>query len=81
MEGRIPLSGMQVVTHIHREENVNQDSIEIGTPGKGGTIKVHFNADDPADAKRRIENALKVRGYAADLLNGISAGQGVREVG
>jgi hypothetical protein len=37
------------------------DSIEIGTPSKGGCVKVHFDAGDLVDAQRRIENAVNAR--------------------
>lgn len=37
------------------------DSIVIGTPGKGGEIKVYFNADDLAGAQKRIENVVNAR--------------------
>lgn len=47
------------------------DYIEIGTPGKGGVLKINFNADDLAGAQRRIENAVNARAY---LLAKLSAG-------
>ena len=57
------------VTHIHRQEGpIFQDSIEIGTPGKGGSLKIYFNAADVEDAKTRVRNAFLVRDYAQDLL-------------
>lgn len=36
------------------------DSIEIGTPGKGGCVKVYFNASNKEEAKNRIENAIEL---------------------
>lgn len=43
------------------ERSIFQDSIEVGTPAKGGAIKVYFNADDMAGAQRRIQNAVDLR--------------------
>lgn len=37
------------------------DSIEIGTPGKGGNIKVYFDASDLTGAQKRIENVVTAR--------------------
>ena len=56
--------------HVHRDENRNTDSIEIGTPGKGGVLKIYLNTDDPDAAVRRIEAAFSLRQYAQDLAEG-----------
>lgn len=56
--------------HVHRDEDRNTDSIEIGTPGKGGVLKVYLNTDDPEAAVRRIETAFSLRQYAQDLAEG-----------
>jgi hypothetical protein len=42
----------------------NPDSIELGTPSKGGAIKVYGNFDKPEDFKKKIDNSIKVRQYA-----------------
>lgn len=58
----------QTVTHIHRQEGpLFQDSVEIGTPSKGGALKIYFNAADPEDAKKRVSNAFQVRVFAQEL--------------
>lgn len=46
----------------------NPDSLEIGTPGKGGAIKVYgnFSRQDEFDAK--IRSAVERRKLAAQLL-------------
>lgn len=44
---------------VHKTEH--SDSITIGTPGKGGEIKVYFNASDLSEAEKRIDNAVQVR--------------------
>jgi hypothetical protein len=45
-----------------------QDSIEIGTPSKGGALKVYFNADNKEEAEKRIVNAFEVRKRAQELM-------------
>lgn len=68
------MPGPSEVRHIHRNEGpVFQDSIEIGTPAKGGALKVYFNAADTADAKIRVQNAFLVRDYANTLLDRANA--------
>lgn len=47
----------------------NPDSIEIGTAGKGGAIKVYGNYDNADAFKLKIDNALMVREYANSKLN------------
>lgn len=47
------------------------DSIEIGTPGKGGCLKIHFDAGNLAEAQQRIDTAVQVRHY---LLMRLAAG-------
>jgi len=40
------------------------DSIELGTPSKGGVLKVYFDSAKPEDAKLRIDNATDILNYA-----------------
>jgi len=47
-----------------------QDSIEIGTPGKGGVIKVYGDFGLPEEFEKRIREAVCLRKMAADLLEG-----------
>lgn len=54
--------------HIHISED--PDSIEVGTPGKGGCIKVYGNFRDPAGFREKIKAAHALRQYAAELLAG-----------
>ena len=59
-----------VVLHVHRQEGPQfSDSIEIGSPSKGGAIKVYVDISMPGDAKRRLENAFAVRAHAQRLLS------------
>jgi hypothetical protein len=42
-------------------ENVEEkDSIEIGTPGKSGVVKVYCNFSKPVEAKVKISNAIDI---------------------
>jgi hypothetical protein len=47
------------------------DSITIGTPGKGGEIKVYFDSGNLSEAQTRIDNAVTARQH---LLNRLMAG-------
>ena len=48
----------------HKEAEKLQDSIEIGTAGKGGAIKVYGDFSKPEEFKAKIDNAIKLRIYA-----------------
>jgi len=37
---------------------VSQDSIEIGTPAKGGSLKVYGNLDNEKDFESRLSKGL-----------------------
>jgi hypothetical protein len=45
------------------------DSIELGTPSKGGVLKVYFDSSKPEDAKARISNAAEILNYAITAKN------------
>ena len=47
-----------------------QDSIEIGTPGKGGAMKIYGAFADPAGFEARIREAVRLRKMASDLMEG-----------
>jgi hypothetical protein len=53
---------------IQRYINDNPDSLEIGTPSKGGAVKVYGNFDNPEGFKAKIDNAMQVRAHAQALL-------------
>jgi hypothetical protein len=55
--------------HIHKTDHSadRPDSIEIGTPSKGGTLKVYFDASKPAEADLLIAQAVKIHQTAAAL--------------
>ena len=52
------------------EGPVFQDSIEIGTPGKGGAIKVYGDFSQPDEFEKRIQDAVRLRKMTADLMEG-----------
>lgn len=54
--------------HIHISQD--PDSIEIGTPGKGGAVKIYGNFLDPEGFRAKIKAAYELRQYAAELLTG-----------
>jgi len=47
-----------------------QDSIEIGTPGKGGALKIYGDFSQPDEFEKRIRDAVRLRKMTADLLEG-----------
>ena len=60
-----------VMPEVITTRQLYPDSIIIGTPGKGGEIKVHFDSGNLSEAEQRIDNAVKARRY---LLNKLAAG-------
>lgn len=53
---------MEEQTIIYKTER--PDSLEIGTPSKGGVLKVYFNAADKEQGKMLVDNALAVLKHA-----------------
>lgn len=53
---------------VHKTIDDCKDSIEIGTPGKGGAVKVYVDFADPEAAMRKISHAFEVRRQAAQML-------------
>ena len=47
-----------------------QDSIEIGTPGKGGAIKVYGDFSQLDEFENRIRDAVRLRKMTVDLMEG-----------
>ena len=54
-----------------RNINDNPDSLEIGTPSKGGAIKIYGHFNEPEKFKVKIENAKLVREFAQAQLGGV----------
>ena len=48
-----------------------QDSREIGTPGKGGAVKIYGDFADPAGFEARILEAVRLRKMASDMMGGV----------
>jgi hypothetical protein len=67
--------------HIHKTDRSGDrpDSIEIGTPSKGGTLKVYFDANRPEDANALVARAIEIHQKAAALF--ADSGIAKREVG
>jgi hypothetical protein len=42
----------------------SKDSLEIGTAGKGGCIKIYGNFSEPETFKKKIDTAVDMRCYA-----------------
>ena len=57
----------EVITH----RTLHPDSLTVGTPGKGGEIKVYFDSGDLSEAERRIDIAVQMR---QRLLNRLTEG-------
>lgn len=53
---------------IQKIVNENPDSVEIGTPSKGGAIKVYGNFSDKDTFKAKIVAAREVRDFARSLM-------------
>lgn len=49
---------------IARHINDNPDSLEIGTPSKGGAIKIYGSFDNPEEFKVKVDKAMEVRLHA-----------------
>jgi hypothetical protein len=58
----------QIIRNIHENKENRPDSLEIGTPGKGGAVKITFNAShSAAETATLIDNAFEARAYAKKL--------------
>jgi len=54
----------------HRSGQIDTLTLEIGTPGKGGVVKVRGDADDPEQFMRRVKTAYAMKDYASEFQNG-----------
>ena len=52
----------QLITHE------NNDSLEIGTPGKGGVIKVFGDFGDKEKFEKKLRTAMEMRDLAKTLM-------------
>jgi hypothetical protein len=55
--------------HIHKTDHSGDrpDSIEMGTPSKGGTLKVYFDASRPVEADTLVARAIEIHQKAIAL--------------
>ena len=53
---------------ISRHIDESPDTLEIGTPGKGGALKIKGDFNKPKDFKMKIDNAVEARKYAQAAL-------------
>lgn len=60
---------MEVYVYVSRKTE-NSDSIEIGTPGKGGAVKVYGDFANPDEFQKKVRAAYELRNYAAELMGG-----------
>jgi len=71
---------VSIIKHITVQETpIFQDSIEIGTPGKKGAVKVYFDSSHPADAERRIRTALELREMTWEIMETGSSGRSFQD--
>lgn len=57
--------------HIdHESVNKSPDSLEIGTPGRGGVIKVYGDYSNPEQFKAKLDQAIQLKAYANTKLYG-----------
>lgn len=54
--------------HVHRHISERQDYIILGTPGKNGELRIHFDAGDLNDSYRRVDVAVQVRAHLLERL-------------
>tara|TARA_Y100000310_G_C20688055_1_gene820366 strand:+ start:1311 stop:1493 length:183 start_codon:yes stop_codon:yes gene_type:complete len=56
---------------IHKQVNDLPDSMEIGTPSKGGAVKIYCNFSDEEGTKLKIEKAFKARKILQEKANDV----------
>ena len=54
------------IRHIHTDSGKLQDSLSIGTPAKGGEIKVYTDFKDVEGTRDKILKAIEARKFAND---------------
>jgi hypothetical protein len=57
-----------VFASVRRVINDNPDSIEIGTPAKGGAVKIYGDFNKPEEFEVKVANAERVKRYAQERL-------------
>jgi len=59
-----------VLEYKHYHISEDPDSIEVGTPGKGGCIKIYGDFRNVDAFREKVRAAYEIRRYAAELLTG-----------
>ena len=63
------------VEHIVTKDKVFQDSITLGTPSRGGEIKVYGDYNNPEEFQRKINVALQLRETTNQRMYGSGSGE------
>ena len=58
------------MTEVITSRTLYPDSIEIGTPGKGGCIHIFFDSGNLTEAQQRIDNVVAIRQHLLSKLAG-----------
>lgn len=66
--GQICPTLMDALKAISEDDGELLDSVEVGTPSKGGALKVYFNAANKEDAEKRLRNGNDMRKLAQELI-------------
>jgi len=53
---------------IQKQITENPDSLELGTPSKGGAVKIYGNFSDVEAFKKKIDAAAEVKKYAQEKI-------------
>ena len=72
---RAILKSIKVTHTVEHTPPQNTDSLEIGTPGRKGTIKVYGDFNDPDTFKLKIEKAILIQEFANLRMYGQSMDQ------
>ena len=53
---------------IQKQITENPDSLELGTPSKGGAVKIYGDFSKPEEFKKKIDAAAEVKKYAQEKI-------------
>lgn len=60
-----------VEEHIHKQVNELPDSLEIGTPSRGGAIKIYCDFNKLDEVKEKLHKAFAARKYAQEKMQDV----------
>lgn len=55
-------------TILRKLETSYGDSLEFGTPSKGGAVKIYWDFNDYDGFRKKIDEAIRLKQYAASRL-------------